>query len=117
MPTNVCCGSSPSSSGERPRSATPSPWRRNRAAAGSPSRPCVGWARPTACPARSPGGCSGVATRVLERPQVRLDLFPEVLVVGWERELLAEGLDRLVHREARAEGGDLEEDAARLAEV
>ena len=60
--------------------------------------------------------CRGGA-RVDDRAQVRFDLGPQVLVVGRQRELLAEVLERLVDGEARAERGDLEEDAARLAEV
>src|SRR5262249_7255497 len=37
--------------------------------------------------------------------------------VGGKGQALAEMLERLVRREAGADGGDLEEDAARLAEV
>ncbi len=40
-----------------------------------------------------------------------------MLVIGRQRELLAEVLEGLVDREAGAQRGDLEEDAARLAEV
>src|SRR2546423_12347165 len=40
-----------------------------------------------------------------------------MLVVGRERQLLAEVLERLVDGEARAEGRDLEQAAARLPEV
>src|SRR5437763_12294947 len=40
-----------------------------------------------------------------------------MLVVGRERQLLAEVLERLVDGEAWADGGDLEQYAARLAEV
>src|SRR5439155_15972521 len=46
-----------------------------------------------------------------------LELTAEVLVVGRERERLAQVLERLVGGEARADRGDLEENAARLAEV
>ena len=53
----------------------------------------------------------------LDRSQVRFDLAAQVLVVGRQRELLAEVLERLVDGEARAHRGDLEEDAAGLAEV
>jgi len=57
-----------------------------------------------------------VDTRVVDRPQDRLHLLPEVLVVRRQRELLAERLERLVDGEPRPERRDLEEDAARLAE-
>src|SRR5262245_29871045 len=68
-------------------------------------------------PGRSSAECSGGDTRVGYRPQHRLDLLPAVLVVGRQRELLTQGLEWLVHSEARAERRDLEQDAARLAEV
>src|SRR3954469_558642 len=87
------------------------------APSGSPAGSRVRLTSWITCPGRSPGGRSGVDTRVVDRSQVRLDLFPEVLVVRRQRELLAQRLDRLVDGEARAEGRDLEEDAARLAEV
>src|SRR5918999_1810376 len=54
---------------------------------------------------------------VLERPHRRLDLRPAVLEERRDRELLAERLERLVDREAGRAGGDLEQHAARLAEV
>ena len=52
-----------------------------------------------------------------ERRQDRLDLGAEVLVVGRERQALAQVLERLVGGEPGADGGDFEENAARLAEV
>ena len=61
--------------------------------------------------------CAVAVARVDDRAQVRLDLGAQVLVVGRQRELLAEVLERLVDGEARAQGGDLEEHPARLAEV
>src|SRR5215213_238686 len=57
------------------------------------------------------------AARVLERAHRRLDLLTELLELRRDRELLAERLERLIDREARAGGGQLEQDAARLAEV
>src|ERR687891_1619187 len=54
---------------------------------------------------------------VLERPHRGLDLRPAVLEERRDRELLAERLERLVDREAGRAGGDLEQHAARLAEV
>src|SRR5919204_6209287 len=55
--------------------------------------------------------------RVRKRGEHRLEALAQVLEGGRQREPLAEVLRRLVGREAGAEGGDLEEDAARLAEV
>src|SRR5438105_5134597 len=54
---------------------------------------------------------------VRERGEHRLEALAQVLESGREREALAEMLGRFVGREAGAECGDLEEDAARLAEV
>src|SRR5213079_2854986 len=65
--------------------------------------------------ARSPRG--GGLARVRQRRQDRLDLVAQVLERRRQRQALAEVLERLVGREARAERRDLEEDAARLAEV
>src|SRR5207248_2780411 len=47
----------------------------------------------------------------------RLDLVAQVLVVRRQRDLLAQELERLVDRETRPDRRDLEQDAARLAEV
>src|SRR5204862_3540686 len=55
--------------------------------------------------------------RVGKRRKDGLDRRAQVLVVGRKRELLAEVLERLVDREAGADGRDLEQHAARLAEV
>src|SRR5207245_1304772 len=55
--------------------------------------------------------------RVRQLRQDRLDLFTQVLEGRRQRELLAEVLERLVDRETRAERRDLEQHAARLAEV
>ena len=52
-----------------------------------------------------------------DRRQHRLDLLAQVLEVRREREALPEGLERLVGREAGADRRDLEQHAARLAEV
>src|SRR5829696_4247941 len=77
--------------------------------------------RSSGCPTsrityQGPPPCSGRDTWVVDLAQDRLDLLPEVLVVGRQRELLAERLERLVDREAGAQGRDLEEHTARLAE-
>src|SRR5439155_16975054 len=58
-----------------------------------------------------------LAARVRKRCQQRLDLRPEMLEIGRQRQPLAETLGWLVGREPGADGGDLEQDAARLAEV
>src|SRR6188472_1314222 len=55
--------------------------------------------------------------RVGERRQDAGELLAQVLEVRRKREPLAERLPRLVGREARPERRDLEEHAARLAEV
>src|SRR5687767_6612911 len=55
--------------------------------------------------------------RVHERLHGRLDLRPQLLEPRRDRQLLAERLERLVDREAGARGGQLEQHAARLAEV
>ncbi len=55
--------------------------------------------------------------RVRKRRQHRLDLEPEVLERRRQDQALAEVLDVLVRREAGSERRDLEQDAARLAEV
>src|SRR5204862_1848509 len=55
--------------------------------------------------------------RVGKRRKDGLDRRAQVLVVGRKRELLAEVRERLVDREAGADGRDLEQHAARLAEV
>ena len=55
--------------------------------------------------------------RARQRRQPRLDLRAQVLEVRRQRQLLAERLERLVGGEAGAERRDLEQDAARLAEV
>src|SRR2546423_3135175 len=55
--------------------------------------------------------------RVRKRGEHRLEALAQALERGRKREPLAEVLRRLVGREAGTEGGDLEEDAARLAEV
>src|SRR6266576_4272543 len=55
--------------------------------------------------------------RVRQLRQDRLDLFAQVLEGRRQRELLAELLERLVDSEPGAERRDLEQHAARLAEV
>src|SRR5205085_6375470 len=55
--------------------------------------------------------------RVRKRGEHRLEALAQVLERGRQGEPLAEVLGRLVGREAGADRGDLEEDAARLAEV
>src|SRR5206468_4170669 len=92
------------------------PCSRIRAPSGSPAGSRSRWTSSTTWPGRSAGG-SGGDTRVVDRPQDRLDLFPEMLVVGGQRELLAQRLEWFVDREPGSESGDLEEHAARLAEV
>src|SRR5690606_6768554 len=59
----------------------------------------------------------GDRARIDDGPQVRLDLVAQMLVVGRQRELFAEALERLIDGEAGAERRDLKQDAARLAEV
>src|SRR5438128_2886937 len=49
--------------------------------------------------------------------QVELEVFPPSLVLGRQLQRRAERIGRLVHGEAGLVGGDLEQDAARLAEV
>src|SRR5918992_2650360 len=56
-------------------------------------------------------------TRIRERRQNRLYPFAQVLEVRRQGQSLTEMLERLVGRETRADGRDLEQDAARLAEV
>src|SRR5215207_5862222 len=68
-------------------------------------------------PASVSGAPSGGDTRIGDRVEDGLDLLAEVLVGGRQGQLLAERLERLVDVEARAQGRDLEEDAARLPEV
>ena len=72
---------------------------------------------PGVAPGEVPAQPCGFGARVLDRAQVRFDLVAQVLEVGRQRELLAEVLERLVDGEAGADRRDLEEDAARLAEV
>src|SRR6266542_3324981 len=55
--------------------------------------------------------------RVGQRRQYRLDPVTQMLECRRQHEALAEMLERLVGREAGTERRDLEEDAARLAEV
>ena len=89
----------------RPFSSVPSPNRTVRSASRQ--------VKDGAVAAQLRGGDS----RVGDRPQPRLDLVAQVLVVGRQRELLAQMLERLVDGEAGAERGDLEQHPARLAEV
>ena len=55
--------------------------------------------------------------REVDRRQDRLDLGAMGLVLRRQLELFAESLDRLVDCEARRIGGELEQNAARLAKV
>src|SRR5262245_29404875 len=55
--------------------------------------------------------------RIRQRREQRLDLLAQVLEVRRQRQALAQSLERLVGREPGADGRDLEQDAARLAEV
>src|SRR5207249_4680386 len=55
--------------------------------------------------------------RVRQRREVRLDLSAQVLRGRRQRQTLPEVLLRLVGRESRAHGGDLEQHSARLPEV
>src|SRR5262249_20073626 len=59
----------------------------------------------------------GPGSRVGQRRQDRLDLGAEVLEGRRQDERLSEVLRVLVEREPGAEGGELEENTARLAEV
>src|ERR1700682_36553 len=74
-------------------------------------------------PARLPvsAGAGAPARRltpkVRQRGEVRLDLLAQILEVGRQRELFAEGFLGLIGREAGAFGRDLEQDATRLPEV
>src|SRR5829696_194161 len=115
IPNSRRSGSSSSSMGWRSRSSTPRPCSRISAPSGSPAGSRTRWTSPPSW--LGPPPCSGRDTWVVDLAQDRLDLLPEVLVVGRQRELLAERLERLVDREAGAQGRDLEEHTARLAEV
>ena len=88
-PSRRRSGSSASSSGSRSYSSAPRPWKRTSAPSGSPA------ARPFldahACSSRGFG--SGVRRR--------LELLAQRLELRRQREPLAEGLERLVGREAR----------------
>ena len=71
-------------------------------ACSTPPRPKT-TVRPASRQVKSPGPRHPAATRGLrDRAQVRLDLVAQVLVVGRQRELLAEVLERLVDGEAGA---------------
>ena len=87
--------------------------RRGRAAgrARPPASPAAGRSRTVSATSVRPGA------RIRQRRQHRLDLLAQVLERRRQREPLAEVLRILVRREARAERRDLEEHAARLAEV
>src|SRR5689334_3495090 len=59
----------------------------------------------------------GLCARVDERGQRRLELLAHLLILGRQAQLLAEVLRVLVDREPRARRRELEQHAARLAEV
>src|SRR3954453_4069360 len=94
-------GSSTSSSGKRSFSSAPRPWKSTSAPSASPSA----------------GRSRTITARVRERCEDLLDLRAVLLVVRRERERLTERLERLVGGEAGADRRDLEQHAARLAEV
>src|SRR5262249_12302942 len=102
--------------GKRSRSSTPRPCSRIRAPSGSPIGSRSRWTSSTTWPGRSES-CSGGDTRIVDRPQDRLDLLPEGLVGRGQRQLLSQRLEGLIDREARAARGGLEQHAARLAEI
>src|SRR5256885_11407657 len=60
---------------------------------------------------------SGCLPWIWEWCQVGLHLLAQVLERRRQRQTLAEVLLRLVGRKARADGGDLEQDSARLPEI
>src|SRR5258708_32991453 len=62
-------------------------------------------------------GLGRLTPQVWQRCEVRLGERAKVLEIGRQRQLLAEGLLRFVGGESGALGGDLEEDATRLAEA
>src|SRR2546422_7143614 len=55
--------------------------------------------------------------RVDDRPQLLLQLGTQVLVVGWQRELLAQMFERLVDGKAGSKRCDLEQHPTWLSEV
>src|SRR2546429_7164930 len=86
--------------------------------AGAPAPPSAA-ERPRAR-ARSPPSALPVGSGErgdLDRRQVEVEVLAPVLVLRRQLQGRPERLGRLVHREARAVGGDLEEDAPRLPEV
>src|SRR5436190_16764228 len=95
-------------SGTRRRRPRNAPLRRRRS---RHLRPLVSSVEPTLIPPRS------LSAWVRQRGEEGLDLGPEMLEIRRQGELLAEVLERLVGGEAGADRGDLEQHAARLAEV
>src|SRR5829696_5248728 len=107
-------GSRTSPSPSRSCSSAPRPWWRTRSPSGSPA---AGRSRKTrsAIALRALSGPLGA--RVDDGSQRPLQPRAQVLVLGGQAQLLAETLGVLVGGEAGGERGDLEEHAARLAEV
>src|SRR3954452_24438876 len=92
-PTSRRSGSSTSSSGKRSFSSAPRPWNSTSAPAASPSA----------------GRSRATSTTIRQRREDRLDLVAVRLVVGRQRQLLAERLERLVGGEAGPDRRDLEQ--------
>src|SRR3954447_4275214 len=106
------CGSSTSASPSRSCSSAPRPWCRTSRPAGSP--PAGRSRKVRAAIALRP---LARAARVDDGGEHALELRAQVLVLLRQPQLLAQVLGRLVDGEARRERRDLEEHAARLAEV
>src|SRR6185436_7609508 len=122
----TCESVKPGKTQRSPSSITPSPALSSSTTHGprTASCPTTGAAGSSVLivpPVNSTGGrlraraCRGA--RVHERLHRRLDLRAQLLEPRRDRQLLAERLERLVDREARARGGQLEQHAARLTEV